>query len=154
MPNIGKNVSTRSSQAFIEDVAQLLMPWGVPPAAARLYGYLLLRATPASLDQITADLEISKSSASVAARLLEMYKLVRRHGERGSKRSLYTVSDSYEGILSEQKRMLHTMGELLKTGARIAASGIAQQRLKVMAEFYQVMFDGMETAMENWRVRK
>ncbi|UXN67726.1 hypothetical protein N8E89_28155 (plasmid) [Phyllobacterium sp. A18/5-2] len=32
--------------------------------AARLYGYLLLCAEPVSLDRITADLEISKSSAS------------------------------------------------------------------------------------------
>lgn len=154
MPNIGNNVLAKPSQVFIEDVTRLLMPWGVPQAAARLYGYLLLRANPASLDQITADLEISKSSASVAARLLEMYTLVRRHGERGSKRALYTVSDNYEGILDEQKRMLYAMGELLKTGARIAASSLAQQRLQVMAEFYRVIFDAMETALENWRVRK
>ena len=53
---------------FIEDAARLLIPWGVPQTAARLYGYLLLCAEPVSLDRITADLEISKSSASVAAR--------------------------------------------------------------------------------------
>jgi hypothetical protein len=154
MPNIGNNVLTKPDQVFIEDVTRLLMPWGVPQAAARLYGYLLLRATPASLDQITADLEISKSSASVAARLLEMYTLVRRHGERGSKRALYTVSDNYEGILNEQNRMLSAMGDLLRTGARIAEPGLAQRRLKVMAEFYQVVFDAMETALENWRLRE
>jgi DNA-binding transcriptional regulator GbsR (MarR family) len=38
------------------------------------------------------DLEISKSSASVAARLLEQYTPARRHGERGSKRASCEVS--------------------------------------------------------------
>lgn len=152
MPNI-RNIQDDASRAFIEDVTRLFMPWGVPQAAARLYGYLLLRATPASLDQISADLEMSKSSASVAARLLEMYTLVRRQSERGSKRALYTVSDNYEAILNEQKRLLCTMGGLFRTGAGIAASGPAQQRLTVMAEFYQVISDAMQTALESWRVR-
>jgi len=69
------------------------LPWGCLRPRRRLYGYLLLSAEPVSLDRITSDLEISKSSASVAARLLEQYTLARRHGERGSKRALYEVSE-------------------------------------------------------------
>ena len=67
VPNIENISSTKTGRLFIEDMARLLMPSGVPQAAARLYGYLLLCPTPASLDQISDDLEISKSSASVAA---------------------------------------------------------------------------------------
>ena len=93
---------TGAERRFIEDAARLLVPWGVPQTAARLYGYLLLSAGPVSLDRITNDLEISKSSASVAARLLEQYTLTRRHGERGSKRALYAVSDNYEGMLTDR----------------------------------------------------
>lgn len=40
----------------------------VPQTAARLYGNLSLSAEPVSLDRITSDLEISKASASAAAR--------------------------------------------------------------------------------------
>ncbi len=46
-------------------------------------------------------LETSKSSASVAARLLQMYTLACRHGERDGRRALYAVSDNYEGMLIE-----------------------------------------------------
>jgi DNA-binding transcriptional regulator GbsR (MarR family) len=53
---------------------------------------LLLGAEPTSLNRIMTDLEISKSSASVAARLLEQYTPARRHGERGSKRASCEVS--------------------------------------------------------------
>jgi DNA-binding transcriptional regulator GbsR (MarR family) len=72
-----------------------LVSWclgGVPQAAARLYGYLLLFSEPVSLDRMTVDLGISKSSASVAARPLEKYRLALRHGERGSKRMRYEAS--------------------------------------------------------------
>lgn len=154
MPNIRKHDPTGSRRAFIEDMTRLLMSKGVPQAAARLYGYLLLCAAPASLDQITVDLDISKSSASVAARLLERYTLVRRHGERGSKRALYAVSENYEGILSEEKRLLQAMADLLEAGARIAPTGAAQQRLEVMTEFYQVILEGMDTALQKWSARK
>ncbi len=78
---------TETERRFIEDVTRLMVPWGVPQTAARLYGYLLLSAEPVSLDRITSDLEISKSSASVAARLLEQYTLARRHGEPPPRRA-------------------------------------------------------------------
>ena len=138
----------------MEDVARLLAPWGVPQAAARLYGYLLLSAEPVSLDRITADLEMSKSSASVAARLLERYTLARRHGERGSKRALYEVSDNYEGMLAEQDRLLQALAELLRSGAGALASGTTCERLKEMAEFYQLMREAMESALHRWRARR
>ncbi|MEK1890655.1 MAG: hypothetical protein AAAB35_24450 [Phyllobacterium sp.] len=145
---------TTTEQRFIEDAARLLMPWGVPQTAARLYGYLLLCAEPVSLDHITADLEISKSSASVAARLLEAYMLARRHGERGSKRALYAVSDNYEGMLTEQNRLLDALANLLKNGAGTVASGATRHRLDEMAEFYLAIRQAMETALGQWRVKK
>jgi DNA-binding transcriptional regulator GbsR (MarR family) len=145
---------TERDRRFIEDVARLLVPWGVPQTAARLYGYLLLSAEPASLDRMTTDLEISKSSASVAARLLEQYTLARRHGERGSKRALYEVSDNYEGMLTQQNRLLDALAELLRRGAGVTASATTRDRLAEMAEFYLVTRQAMESALRNWRERR
>jgi hypothetical protein len=135
-------------------MARLLVPWGVPPTAARLYGYLLLSPEPASLDRITVDLQVSKSSASVAARLLEMYTLVRRHGERGTRRALYEASDNFEGMLTAQNRTLESGAELLKAGARGATSPAARVRLGEMAEFYMVTLEAMQAALRCWRERK
>lgn len=152
MPNLS-NKHTKTEQRFIEDVARLLMLWGVPQTAARLYGYLLLNAEPASLDRITSDLQISKSSASVAARLLEQYMLVNRHGERGSKRALYAVSENYEGMLTEQNRLLDGLAGLLRKGAGTVASEAVRDRLEDMAEFYLAMGQAMERALDRWRER-
>lgn len=143
-----------ADQAFIEDVAGLLVPWGVPQTAARLYGYLLMSAGPVSLDRIAADLAMSKSSASVAARLLEQYTLVRRRGERGSKRALYEVSDNYEGMLSGQSRLLAALTDLLrKRAGSSAAPDATRERLARMADFYETIGDAMEQVFKRWRRR-
>jgi hypothetical protein len=141
----------KGEQRFVEDVARLLTPWGVPPAAARLYGYLLLCPRPASLDQITEDLEISKSSASVTARLLETYTLARRHSEPGTKRALYAVTNDYEAMIQQQNRLLDALAGQLNAGAGIVPSKEVNARLEEMAEFYRVMRGAMEDAMSRWK---
>src|SRR5262249_25124737 len=143
-----------TERQFIEDTARLLVPWGVPQTAAPVYGYLLLRPGAVSLDTITEELEVSKSSASVAARLLEMYTLVRKHRERGSRRALYEASDNYEGMLTAQNRTLEAGAELRKAGARSATSAATRARLEKMADFYEVTLEAMESALHHWRRRR
>jgi len=60
--------------------------------------------------------------------------LARRHGERGSKRALYAVSDNYEGMLTEQNRLLDALADLLKNGAGAVASGATRDRLDERAK--------------------
>ena len=150
MPNIA-NDKTAGERRFMDDVARLLIPSGVPPVAARLYGYLLLCPGPVSLDEITAGLGISKSSASVAARLLESYALAHRHAAPGTKRALYAVADDYEAMIRQQNRLLDALAGQLDAGARIARSRAAGKRLAEMADFYRVMRGAMEDAMSRWK---
>ena len=145
------NKPRKDEQRFVEDVARLLTPWGVQPVAARLYGRLLLCPRPVSLDQITEDLGISKSSASVAARLLESYTLARRQSEPGTKRGLYAVADDYEAMIRQQNRLLEALAGQLNAGAGIASSKAVSARLEEMADFYQVMRGAMEDAMSRWK---
>jgi DNA-binding transcriptional regulator GbsR (MarR family) len=151
MPNMSNKSLGKDERRFVEDVARLLLPWGVPPAAARLYGYLLLCPRPVSLDQITDDLGISKSSASVAARLLESYTLARRHREPGTKRALYAVADDYEVMIQQQNRLLEALAAKLNAGAGIVTSKAVSARLEEMADFYRVMRGAMEEAMRRWK---
>jgi DNA-binding transcriptional regulator GbsR (MarR family) len=125
---------------------------GVPPVASRLYGYLLLCPRPVSLDQITEDLGISKSSASVAARLLESYTLARRHSQPRTKRALYAVADDYEAMIRQQNRLLDALAGQLNAGTEIAASEAVSARLEEMADFYRVMRGAMEDAMSRWKL--
>jgi len=148
---MSKYRSGKAERQFVEDVARLLMPWGVPAVAARLYGYLLLCPRPVSLDQITEDLGISKSSASVAARLLESYELAHRHREPGTKRALYAVADDYEAMIRQQNQLLGALADQLNAGVRVVTSKSVSARLEEMADFYRVMRSAMEDAMGLWK---
>lgn len=138
----------------MEDVAGLLTPWGVPPVAARLYGHLLLCPRPVNLDEIVASIGISKSSASVAARLLESYTLARRLREPGTKRALYAVADNYEAMIRQQNRLLDALAEQLRVGAQIVHTRNSRARLKEMAEFYVAIREAMDDALARWKRRK
>lgn len=151
MSNIAKK---QARDRFIRGMAQILVPLGVPQTAARLYGYLLLNDGPVSLDRIVAELEISKSTASVAARLLEMYTLVRRSGQRGSRRILFEASDDYNAMINSQKRSLEQLAALIHEGARTSSSRKTRVRLKTMADFYLLNRNAMESVQRAWSERQ
>jgi DNA-binding transcriptional regulator GbsR (MarR family) len=153
MPNLTNKKTRETRDRFIQGMAQLLVPLGVPQTAARLYAYLLLSETAVSLDRIVAELEISKSTASVAARLLEMYTLVRRSGQRGTRRVLFEASDDYYGMINAQMRTLEQLAALIKEGAQSSPSKKTRERLRTMAEFYLVNRNAMESAQREWSAR-
>lgn len=132
---------------FVDKIAEQLMPWGMPQASARLYGYLLLNTEPVSLDDVADALEMSKSTASVAARLLVQHKLARRHGVRGSKRILFSATENYAGLFEEQAFLLGQMGTLLTTAADDFATKEAARRLREMAHFFEVTRSALETTV-------
>jgi DNA-binding transcriptional regulator GbsR (MarR family) len=154
MPNVTNKKTRETHDRFIQGMAQMLVPLGVPQTAARLYGYLLLCEEPTSLDRMVADLAISKSTASVAAHLLEMYTLVRRIGQRGTRRVLFEASEDYTGMMNAQKRSLEQLAALIRAGAQSSPSKKTRERLRTMAEFYLVNRNAMESAQREWSARK
>jgi len=119
---------------------------GGASTAARLYGYLLLSAEPVSLDRITSDLEISKSSASAAARLLEQYTLARRHGERGSKTCL--VSGCPDNMRHADRTELPARCARLTSPNRAttSASGNDTRSSQRNGRFYLAIREAMESS--------
>jgi predicted transcriptional regulator len=144
---MSKESFTSQQSSFVDEVAALLVPWGMSQVTARIYGYLLLRDEPVSLDQIAEDLEVSKSSASVSARILEQYLLAKRQGVRGSKRVLYSASDNYSGLFSEQSFLLGQMGTLLEQGKANIESRQTLARLEAMSKLYMGMQEAINAAI-------
>jgi DNA-binding transcriptional regulator GbsR (MarR family) len=154
MPNITNKEIRQARDRLMQGMVQLLVPFGVPQTAARLYGYLLLCDEPVDLDRIVADLDISKSTASVAAKLLVMYTLARRSGQRGTRRVLFEASDDYNGMINAQKRSLEQLAALIEEGAQSSSSKKTRLRLRTMAEFYRVNREAMEAVQREWSARK
>jgi predicted transcriptional regulator len=149
---MSKNSLSAEQTRFIEDVVALMVPWGMPQMSARIYAYLLLHAQSVSLDQITDDLEVSKSTASVAARLLENHMLIRRQSERGTKRVLYVASDSSAGLLTEKSYLLGEFGKLLEARAESVAPGDAATRMRAIGRFYLTVREALEILVKDLTV--
>ncbi|MEW9854549.1 GbsR/MarR family transcriptional regulator [Novosphingobium sp. M1R2S20] len=139
MPNIDHGALSGEQRRFIDDMAALLIPWGMQPSLAQLYPYLLLKAQPVSLDDIAENLGMAKSSASVAARMLERYGLARRYGEPGSKRVRYGASESYSGFISSQAELMGSLGRMIEVRAPAVAEEDALRRLTYLGSFNRKM---------------
>jgi hypothetical protein len=153
MPNIQKKAMNAAQHRFIDDIAALFMHWGMPQTEARLYAYLMLSAAPVSLDCIVESLQMSKSSASVAARALEQYRLAHKHRVRGSKRVLYEASNDFSGRLARQSALLGTIGQLIRERTPAVAAGKAATRLQILSDFYLSLGTSMETAIRAFNER-
>jgi hypothetical protein len=134
---------------FIEDFAELLMPWGMPLHAARLYGYLLLYNEPVGLDQIAQDLGIGKSKACVSGQLLEDTGNARRVKEPGSKRVFYVPSGEFSVPFVRQIALNDSMGNLLLERAASVVSGPAAARLEDMGKYCHGMRDAMQEGVRS-----
>ncbi|MDE2405565.1 MAG: transcriptional regulator [Sphingomonadales bacterium] len=130
---------TVEQRRFIADMAALLAPWGMQPATASLYAFLLIRDEPVTLDTIAAALGMARSTASVAARALEQFGLARRHGEPGTKRVRYGASETYSGFLTAQAGLLADIGRLAENRAGAVASGETLRRLRYLGAFHRKM---------------
>ena len=135
---------------FIDDLAELLYPWGMQPGVARLYGFLLLQPAPVSLDDICGALAISKSTASVTSRQLERAKLVKRHAVRGSKRVLYSVASDNAATVADQSVMLGNFAALLEKAAAATNGEAVAARLRKTARFCSAMRGVMEQAIHKF----
>ena len=138
---------------FIDELAELLYPWGMQPGVARLYGLLLLQPEPVGLDDIVKALAISKSTASVTARQLERAKLVKRHAVRGSKRVLYSVANDNTATVTDQALMLGSFAALLEKAAIATDSNPVAARLRKTAGFCDAMRGVMEEAIHTFSSR-
>lgn len=135
-------------ERFLDDIALLMAPWGWPRPVGRIYAYLLLRAGPATLDEIAADLGMSKSNASVAARTLEHCGNARRHSEPGSKRIYYAVPESHGNSFIERAALLGRLEALFCRQTTRDLPAPVSERFDTLAAFYARMREAMEAVIE------
>jgi DNA-binding MarR family transcriptional regulator len=134
----------------IEDFGRYFSQWGMSAAAGRLWAYLLMESRPASLDEISADLQVSKSTASLAARELERMQFCRRSRVPGSKRVLYQANDISERFLRSVVAAYGSFLDLFDAAAAAAEAPDARERLGGMAQFYHRWVDNLTGFIDGW----
>lgn len=95
-------------EEFVQLWGRLGPFWGIPPATARVYAYLISRAEPTDAESIVEALEMSRGAVSMACRELADWGLVLGDRMPGDRKLHYRiVEDAGEiirGIVATRKR--------------------------------------------------
>lgn len=135
MLNLSNSKLTAEQRRFVDDFSALLTQWNMPITAARVYCYLQLMAEPVSLDEMAAELQVSKSNACTAAKMLESHGNACRVTERGTRRILYVAGDDPGAPLRKHVELLEKMAGMIRERSRMVASGGLRDRLEALADF-------------------
>ena len=114
----------------------------------------MLNARPVSLDQMAAELEISKSSASVATRQVELFGLARRIGQRGSRRVLYEAVRDSEVLMAASLSQSLQFLALLRRGAEAAEPGPVREQIEDMVRLYEPLVEELDGIVRRLRARR
>lgn len=91
----GTETLEKARERIIETIAQNIHLYGLTPSAGRQYGTMFFHNEPLTLDDMTEELGMSKTSMSTSVRALADLKLVERAWKRGVRKDLYQVKEDW-----------------------------------------------------------
>jgi len=146
---LGQPPLNSEQMQFIEEYSTLLSPWGLPPAAGRVLGYLVLVQTAASVDELAERLSMSRVGAYNSAKSLETFGHVKRFSTAGSKLVLFAASDDCATPLKAQAELIGKLASLLNKCSVTLASAEAVPGINNRAALYQKVSEAMLATLAN-----
>ncbi len=147
-----------SLSAYVEEFGLAMERRGLPRAAGRLFGWLLVCDPP---EQSPADLmEVLHSSTggvSQSLRLLMQFQLVERVGRLGSRRAYYRIAPgAWETTMARHVAETARFRELGQRGLALLAdtSEASRDRLVEMTDFYAFLEREMPEMIQRYRAEK
>jgi hypothetical protein len=151
MLDMSKPARSAPAMDFVDEIATMLVPWGLARAEGRVYGYLLLSDAPRTLEEIAADLGISKSGAFAAAQTLERFGNAQRHSEAGSKRIRWGAPSDFTAPFARRSALMASIAGLTRKAAGAVESEQVSARLSHVADFYTAMHEADAAVMQSFR---
>ena len=139
---------------FIEKFCVVAEQDGFPRIAGRIMGFLLLHEGPYTLDELAEELQISKTSASTNARLLEQHEIIERVVKSGDRRDFYRLAENHwERMFDVIRKRMHRFQTVLdETMTALPANeSYGRRRLREAQHFHAFMLENIETRIEEWR---
>ena len=134
---------------FIQGLSRISHFWGFPKAMGAIFGALYLSPNPLSLDELVAQVNVSKGAVSTNVRALERLNMVHKHIQIGDRKDYYTAETDFwliiKSILREREKSefdhaLRTVDESLEM---VAASDLTPEELE-LANFYRERMGAMQ----------
>ncbi len=139
---------------FIEKFCVIAEQDGFPRIAGRITGFLLLHEGPYTLDELAEELQISKTSASTNARLLEQHNIIERVVKAGDRRDFYSLAENhwermFDVVLKRMQKFQTVLDETIN--ALPANEAYGRKRLEETQQFHAFILDEIETRIKEWR---
>ena len=116
---------------FVERMGHILESDGHSRIAGRMVGLLLLTEGDTSLDDLAAQLEVSKPSVSINARLLEDKGVLERAGRVGDRRDYYRIAaDLVARMMELRLAKLQRLGDAVrsaKSAINVSSASVASR---------------------------
>jgi DNA-binding transcriptional regulator GbsR (MarR family) len=141
-------------RAFAEDLGILVEEMGLPPAAGRIWGWLLVCDPPhQTADQLADALGISLGSVSTMTRMLMQFGIVERIGLPGERKRFYRFnSRGFSSLLKLKQDQTSRIREWTERGLALldGESEEAKLRLRLSREFYAVFEQEFPRLITKW----
>lgn len=142
-----------SRARFLDRMAVLFEEDGLSPTSGRIFGRLLLSAEPLSLDELAADIGVSKAGASTETRVLERRGVIERVSRPGSRRVYHQVVDALpvrtmELRLERLRRFRALVREAPRGAGRRGAP--VRRRLAEVDAAYGRLLGAIGAALDGW----
>ena len=142
---------------FIERMGLIFESDGLPRIAGRIFGLLLLSEGCRSLDELAAELKVSKGSVSTNARLLEQRGILERNSRPSDRRDYYRVppdlfSHTLDQRLERWQRFHEAIGEA-RTALPIRNRTVLR-RLEEYDSAYTFVTQAIRDALARWRAQE
>ena len=130
---------------------------GLPRSAGRLLGHLLTCEPPEqTFEQLVQAAGASRSTVSVATRLLVQLGLVERFGVHGERRDRYRLGpDPWTSLLRQDVESAAELKRLASDGLRALAPAptSVRVRLRTMRAFYAFLEASYQPVLRRWERR-
>jgi len=146
-----------AAHGFADRLGRFFESNGMPRMAGRVMGHLLTCDPPEqTFDEIVDGVEASRSTVSVATRLLVRLDLVERFGVPGQRRDRYRIrDDAWTSMLRQDLSAATQLRLLAEDGLQLvrAAPRSAQARLRTMREFFIFLEKSYAPVLAEWEQR-
>ena len=142
---------------FIESMGLALESDGLPRIAGRIFGLLLVSEEARSLDDLAAELGVSKGSVSTNARLLEQRGVLVQVSRHADRRDYYQVphdlfSHTMAQRLARWQRFHEAIGAA-RTSLPIRSPEV-RERLEEYEQAYAYMSRVISEALGRWQIMR
>lgn len=138
---------------FIERMALALEADGLPRIAGRIFGLLLVSEDCRSLDQLAAELHVSKASVSTNARLLEQRGVLERNSRPSDRRDYYRIPpDLFTHTMAQRLQRWQRFHEAIgdaRTSVPIRSRKVLE-RLEEYDSAYTFLSQAIREALAHW----